>query len=400
MRPELTEFIPFFFYGGLENPNTFGILLLTSTLIDLILADMLLFGSRWVGRPKVLGIGRVAAVALVLALVFCVKGAIVVFRPRFTLFSLVSIVWYDLLIVGPWCGVRALLRSGHGGRVTLAVKVLAVAFLLFPPVAAWSRFIEPFRLQIEEVRVPRAADETGGVAVEETPRRALRIAVLADIQTDRITDYERDVVVRTLMLSPDVILIPGDLFHGDRSPFLREREAYRALLSRLKPPGGVFFVQGDVDAPEYIEALLEGTGIRWLRDEVVKVEVSGRTVLIAGLLRGLTETATAAVRQLEALPKDGVKLVLCHYGAAVRVLTPGSDVDLVIGGHTHGGQVVIPFFGPPITLSRLPRAAAAGGLHRVDGHSVYVSRGVGLERRYAPRIRFFCPPEVTLLLFE
>ena len=60
----------------------------------------------------------------------------------------------------------------------------------------------------------------------------------------------------------------------------------------------------------------------------------------------------------------------------------------------------LPLFGPPLTFSPLPRRVAAGGLHRYQGNAVYVSRGLGMERGQAPRIRFRCPPEVTLLTLE
>ena len=94
-------------------------------------------------------------------------------------------------------------------------------------------------------------------------------------------------------------------------------------------------------------------------------------------------------------------LVLVHRpGAGLEALAPDSPLDLVIAGHTHGGQVVVPGFGPPLTLSTAPRHLAAGGLNRVDGNAVYVSRGVGMERKWAPRVRLFCPPEVTLLTLE
>jgi hypothetical protein len=71
-------------------------------------------------------------------------------------------------------------------------------------------------------------------------------------------------------------------------------------------------------------------------------------------------------------------------------------VDLARAGHTHGGQVALPFFGPPITLSRLPRRYA-GGLNDYQGIPLHVSRGVGMERGTAPQIRFLVPPEVCVV---
>jgi predicted MPP superfamily phosphohydrolase len=76
------------------------------------------------------------------------------------------------------------------------------------------------------------------------------------------------------------------------------------------------------------------------------------------------------------------------------------DRLLSVGRRVCAGQatvVVIPGFGPPITLTSVPRAAAAGGLHVVNGRQLYVSRGIGLERGAAPRLRILCPPEVSLL---
>ena len=71
-------------------------------------------------------------------------------------------------------------------------------------------------------------------------------------------------------------------------------------------------------------------------------------------------------------------------------------VDLVLAGHTHGGQVVMPFFGPVVTASRLPRLFA-GGLHDFRGTPLHVSRGVGMERGFSPPVRFLCPPEICVL---
>jgi len=394
VRADLTEFIPFFFYGGLPAPGRFGMMLLVSTMVDLLIADRLLFGRwRWLRPAPTVGMPRVLGVAALLAILFMIKS--VVIGPRYSYFALVSVLWYDLLFVGPWCGIRALLRDRNGGRVTGLVKVLAVVCLAFLPVAAWARFVEPFRLQIEEVFVPRREGARAGV-----DRPALRVAVLADLQTDRIDRYEREVIDRTLELKPDLILIPGDLFQGFRGLFNQQRDTFREALGRLSAPGGVFFAQGDVDPPDYIEGLLEGTSIRWLRNEMARVEVKGRVVFIAGLLRSLGDPSRAAVRSIEGESEDSLKLVLCHYARAAALLSPGSDVDLVIGGHTHGGQIVIPGFGPPVTLSPLPRNVGAGGLHQLKDRRVYVSRGIGMERGYAPRIRFFCPPELTLLQFE
>jgi len=232
----------------------------------------------------------------------------------------------------------------------------------------------------------------------------VRVAVFADLQCDSIGAYENEAVDRLLAEKPDVILVPGDLFQGWSEQFDREFGALRALLARLDAPGGVYFVLGDVDVSPRTGELFEGTKVRWLEDEVVRVAVRGRTLEIGGISsysRNL-DLATGpehVVSRLERPQGDEIRILMAHPPDVVLALRPDTRIDLVVAGHTHGGQVVVPGYGPPITLSRVPRAVAAGGLHELDGRRIYVSRGIGMERIQAPRLRLFCPPEISVLTF-
>jgi uncharacterized protein len=136
-----------------------------------------------------------------------------------------------------------------------------------------------------------------------------------------------------------------------------------------------------------------------LVNAVVRVEVGDRRVLIGGIeLDYKSSGALDVVHRLETTAGDvDIRILLAHRPDAVFNLYPTSRVDLVVAGHTHGGQIVVPGFGPLVTLTGVPREVAAGGLHTIGANPIYVSRGVGCERGQAPRIRFFCPPEVTLL---
>jgi hypothetical protein len=170
-------------------------------------------------------------------------------------------------------------------------------------------------------------------------------------------------------------------------------------LSRLEAPGGVWMVSGDVDIDA--ELLAEGTGVRFLDGKTTTIEVRDRQVTLGGISIDYEgANARRVIGELEGADGEGdIRLLVSHRPAAVRSFatrTP-SRVDLVVAGHTHGGQIVIPGFGPPVTFSPLDRHVAAGGLHAVGPRRVYVSRGVGLERGGAPQMRFNCPPEVTLL---
>ena len=85
-----------------------------------------------------------------------------------------------------------------------------------------------------------------------------------------------------------------------------------------------------------------------------------------------------------------MRIVFGHQPDYVIPLTAAGGVDLALAGHTHGGQVALPLFGPPYTSSPLPRRYA-GGLHDYQGTLLHVSRGVGMERGPAPQIRFLVP---------
>jgi predicted MPP superfamily phosphohydrolase len=153
---------------------------------------------------------------------------------------------------------------------------------------------------------------------------------------------------------------------------------------------------GHCDWPPTVARAFEGTPVRILENESVRLTHGDREVVLAGAAFGGREAEFLAGLG-RGLGEREVLLLMAHYPDAALELPPDSRVDLTIAGHTHGGQVRLPFIGPPITLSRVPRKVAGGGLHEIAGNRVYVSRGVGCERASAPRLRLNCPPEVTLL---
>ena len=152
-------------------------------------------------------------------------------------------------------------------------------------------------------------------------------------------------------------------------------------------------MEGDVDfAPDS----LDGTGARLLADESIQLApglqlVGMRCSTSRWPLSGELVAAIAAF--------DGFTIVCGHAPEYMLPVIRGDvAIDaLLLAGHTHGGQVVIPGFGPPITLSGVPRHIAAGGLFEFGAAKVCVSRGIGLERGHAPRIRLFCRPELVVV---
>lgn len=321
-----------------------------------------------------------------------------------SLFGWIHLTYLDLALVLPALTALALVlalrprRSDRGRRrgMTLAARLFAVIGLGMLPLVAYATFVEPFDLRIETATLELPAERRGG--------EPLLIGVLSDLQARKVTGYEEAAVSLLMQAQPDIILVPGDVIHQTRfEDYDAVLPEFRELLGKLHAPGGVYFVQGNTDPSERLDELVRGTELELLRDRVVHLECEGWRLAIGGLDldHHMVSAGRSVIAELEAAddPTE-VRLLLAHRPDALWALTPDSRIDLVVSGHTHGGQIQLPFFGPPITLSSVPRSVAAGGLHEVEGRHIYVSRGVGLERGTAPRVRFLAPPEISLITLK
>jgi predicted MPP superfamily phosphohydrolase len=124
----------------------------------------------------------------------------------------------------------------------------------------------------------------------------------------------------------------------------------------------------------------------------VKLEVRGFPIWVAGIA---VENEGNLEKSLNSVPSDAFKLVLYHYPDLIKEVA-ALHVDLYCAGHTHGGQVALPFYGALITLSKYGKKYEAG-LYREGQTLLYVNRGIGMEGGPAPRVRFCARPEVTVI---
>jgi uncharacterized protein len=366
-------------------------------LLDVIVAVTIILKFRQTGQAhrNTIRPASMVLAAAVLSVLMIAKALLL--RPMgLSFFGVMHLVYVDLVVAMPAIGLCVwwmAIRRQRETIPTVSRGALAIASLLLlgVPVGVYATFVEPFNLKVERVNLVTNPARAGG--------RDVHIAVLADIQMERVLDYHRQAVDRLMSLEPDIILIPGDFYQEPfDGAFERDFDDLRALLQRLDARGGVFFVIGDVDHREHVVRLTQGTRVRFLQNEIVRTRVNGRNITIAGLGLRYNSDASDAVSQLASISgDDDFRIVLTHQPDAALHMTSDSRVDLVVAGHTHGGQVRLPLFGPPITFSHVPRELAAGGLGIVNGLNVYVSRGVGWEQYHAPRIRFLCPPELSLL---
>jgi len=332
---------------------------------------------------------RVLLVALGVALLVAGEASYAAFRlQRF--FLAVNIVYCAIAIVTPLLGLVLLFLARRRGATRLA-RLSALGTLALVPLALYATFVAPYQLVTEHTRVE--------VGAHPGLSRPLTVVVLSDLQMLTVSDHEREAMRRTMEAKPDLILFPGDFAQVGRRELAAFRAAFAELVAPLSAPLGVWAVHGDCESAAGARELFEGTGIRVLVDEWVHLEHEGMSLWLCGLENGYgSKRSLETLAAFDALDARGeLRLVLAHRPDVVSTLAPASRVDLVLCGHTHGGQVQLPWIGPPFILSEVPREVGAGGLHTLDGHKLYVSRGIGWEHGHAPRVRFRCPPEVSVL---
>lgn len=367
----------------------------TLSLLLALLAVPVFVGGVWATARRRHG-AAAAAIEVGLAVLIGVAQLAVVVAVGGNDFDAMSVVYLDVVVALPLIAAALLL----GGRVRRrwglprlgrVASILAVLVLVTAPLLGfYATHVEPYAVAVDRASLALPAQRSGD--------EVLRIGVITDLQTTAIGGYERRAVRLLQEERPDIVFVCGDLFQGTPNQFAANREALRDLFTGLDAPGGVYVVQGDTDDGPTLAQLFEGTSVTYLWNQVVDARVGDRTVRIAGLGLGRGREGRAALAELAAAPPSTVRLALTHRPDWITEVprTPGA-VDLMVAGHTHGGQIQLPIVGPLMTLTDVPRDVAAGGLHEIDGTPIYVSHGVGREQQGAPQIRFLAPPNVGLI---
>lgn len=218
-----------------------------------------------------------------------------------------------------------------------------------------------------------------------------RIVQLSDLHLDRMGAREVRMIEQVRAADPQLILLTGD--------YLNVREGAVALaevLGALKAPFGVLGVEGNWDTKFVSGEVFRRSGATYLLDDTRVLQREGHLLRIAGL--GIVPGRP--LKELIPQKEDGAYTIfLHHYPDAVdelRKLAPGQHVDLFLCGHTHGGQVCLPFWGAVITLSKYHKKFERG-LYHFEGIPMYVNRGVGSGGGGVPHVRFLARPEVAVI---
>lgn len=241
---------------------------------------------------------------------------------------------------------------------------------------------EIFRLQVSDKvstppRLPREWD-------------GLSILHLSDLHFYGTLDrpFFEEVTTIAAEMQPDLIAFTGDLL--DKQELL---DWLPSTLGKLSAPLGCYFILGNHDwylDPDEIRKKVSALGWHDVAGRTITIEHNGRTLAIGG-----TEVPWMGSHpDWPGVPQDAFRLLLSHtpdhIGWARR-----QQVDLMLSGHNHGGQVVLPVFGPVYAPSRYG-TRYAGGVFWQDPTLLYVSRGISGRHP----LRLGCPPELTKLVLK
>ena len=246
--------------------------------------------------------------------------------------------------------------------------------------AAYGFAVERHALEVTRATVP--------VVALPPALAGLTIGLITDIHRSAFVSHDDVARAATMMMAerPDLIVLGGDyVTYGDRHYVRPAADA----LAPLAAPHGVFGILGNHDDDHDMPAALARNGVQILKDARTRLAIRRETVDLVGIRFWTKRQVDIAALTRGAAP---MTVLLAH---DPRRLTEAAalGVPLILSGHTHGGQIVLPVVGA-LAAQKFPIVA---GIGRREGSTVFVSRGVGTI--YVP-MRINCPPEVAILTLQ
>jgi hypothetical protein len=263
---------------------------------------------------------------------------------------------------------------------------LVVVLVILP----YSRFIEPNWIEVKKVTI--RSDKF-------TPELSkVKIVQISDLHIERIGYREKKLIKIISRLKPDIIFITGDFV-----TYRKDLPSCLTILRQIKAKNGIYAILGNHDYYQFHESelipKLQEAGINVIRYGNLKLDLGkGRKIWIVGLSDHYGELARYGqphfLRDAFAkIPVGDIKIFLTHNPdvAALDALREFHP-DLILAGHTHGGQFGIESLRKYYWYAE--RSDYMAGLFKVNGMPLYVNRGIGTITK---PVRFFARPEVTVI---
>jgi predicted MPP superfamily phosphohydrolase len=267
-------------------------------------------------------------------------------------------------------------QKKESGKPRRCFPTLILVFgFIYCGAAVDALFIEPTALVIREATI-------------KTPKitKPITIVFCSDMQAEDIGSYERWTLQKIKEQNADLILFGGDYIQAPNAQQLLKdwNELFQEV--DLQAPLGAYAVQGNVGP---MKGMFDNTAV--IPKESTVTEQIGELRIT---FLSMNDSATPSPIP-DANRENQFRIILGHFP---RYAMAEQDADLLLAGHTHGGQVQIPFWGPIVTASgNFPKRWASGKTIMSNGATLIVSHGSGHERSIAPRVRFWCRPDFWVI---
>jgi predicted MPP superfamily phosphohydrolase len=269
----------------------------------------------------------------------------------------------------------SLLRKKPRKKPAKPIVILHALTLASVLCLAYGFFIEPYWVETKIIEI----------ATPKLNKTSFRIAQISDLHCDRGSVNEKRIPDIINKLKPDIVVFTGDALNTSLA-----LPVFQDTLKRINA-GIKYAVRGNVDARYWPKInLFKNSGFKELNNKRAAVVKNGETIFLYGMNYTYQKINPA---MLQNSAGKNFKIFLYHSSALIEYAR--NNVDLYLSGHTHGGQVSLPFYGAIITLSKYGKKYESG-IYHIGSTILYVNRGLGMDMMPAPKIRFFARPEITI----
>lgn len=259
-------------------------------------------------------------------------------------------------------------------KFTIVLHSLAIIGILC---FLYGYFIEPYWIQVN----------TFAIKTEKLSNTSFKIVHISDMHCDKKMRNEKKVVELINAIKPDIIVYTGDSLNTSAA-----LPAFKNTMKNLKAKIAKLAVLGNFDVWYWSHLdLFGGTGFKVLGQQSFTANKNNEAIHFYGLN---VEHASSYRQVLKNTSSAKFNILLYHYPDLIESLK-NLNIDLYLAGHTHGGQVAIPFYGTITTLSKFGKKYEAGK-YIVENTILYINRGIGMEGKMVPRVRFCARPEITV----
>jgi uncharacterized protein len=269
-------------------------------------------------------------------------------------------------------------------------RFLLVAIAILFATSVYARGVEPrwFDIKKIDITITGLNPVFEGYKIVQLSDIHARSGIMNRQQLEKVANL-------TNQQQPDLIALTGDYITD--SPNKAESMLANAF-SHLKATDGVVAIMGNHDREEdnnvYLERAFSKGKVNFLNNAVYSIDRSGNKLNIAGVDDVYFQRANLPLT-ISQLPATGTNILLAHEPDFVDIAATTNRFGLQLSGHSHGGQIVIPFL-PKVTAILAKKYT--NGLYQVDGMQLYVSSGVGTTG--LPQARLNCRPEISVIVLH